>query len=283
MLGGDHDGVGCLICRSPEGQAHQTANARGHPSSRNGGPTHGAGDSAGGRGEPDAALGLMLILSLGDLHFRPHFFDFVAAQAGRYDAICLAGDFLDMHPLAKLDVTQQADRVLDWFQGLRTERTRFFAVTGNHDWWPGDDPGAEGRWLQRARRTGIAVDGDVTAFGGWRFVCWPWSGAVEAVGSLPTVLVAHAPPERTAVAQRKGWDGGGDYAVRLAAENLPQGIVLSGHVHRPDHYLDYVRITPCFNAGCDLTAPIPLHLVIDTEERLVSRIGPEGVTGFFRY
>ena len=229
--------------------------------------------------------GTMLILALGDLHFQQRFFNFVTAQAreGRYDAICLVGDFLDMFPNAKRPLDQQVAWVLDWFKKLPTGRTRVFAVSGNHDWSPGeadDDRDAEARWLQRARRKGVAVDGDITRCSELDFVCQPWVGAVEpAAGSPPVVWLAHAPPADTECAKENGWDAGGDWETRWAAESLTSGLMLSGHVHSPDSWADFAGTTLCLNAGANLEADVPNHLVIDTTARRAHWVGSRGLKG----
>ncbi len=224
----------------------------------------------------------MQLITFGDLHFRRTFFEFVARVVAedRFDAVCLAGDFLDAHPNAAVALPRQVEWVVDWFEKLHVGgRTRVFAVSGNHDWCP-DKPNDEAGWLQRARRPGIAIDGDVVAVAGFNVVCRPWVGEIEPPPG-PTVLLAHAPPEGADVANRRGWDAGGDYSTRLVAESLQGtgGIVLSGHVHEPDEWIAYVGDVACFNPGCDLMARVPRHVVIDTVARRAEFVTAEGVVG----
>lgn len=229
-----------------------------------------------------AQLWDMKLVAFGDLHFRRHWFDFITRviAEGRFDAVCIAGDFLDAHPNALIPLQRQVDWVLAWFRKLPAGRTRITAVRGNHDYLEDEDPSAETNWLQRARHPGVDVDGDVVSFGGWSFVCRPWIGEV-ATPSGQTVVLAHAPPEGTELARRNGWDEGGDYSTRLVAEDLrgTKSIVLSGHVHEPDAWLDFVGDVACFNPGCDFTSRIPRHIIVDTDKRRAELLTAEGVIG----
>ena len=50
----------------------------------------------------------MKLLHVADLHFRTRWFEWVAAQAPHYDAVCVAGDLLDMFGTAKTSLRAQA-------------------------------------------------------------------------------------------------------------------------------------------------------------------------------
>ena len=213
-----------------------------------------------------------IILSVADLHFKQPHYAWLAAQArtGKYDAIVVAGDLLNTFAGVGTGLPQQAAWVLDWLEKFPADRTPLFCVTGNHDEDDSDPSLAEGLWLQRARRPGVHVDGDVVRHRGLTFACKPWGGPLE-LSSLagPVVLVAHGPPEGTSVGTENGWDVG-DFEVREMAESLPSpatSLVLSGHAHRPDAVLDYVGQVACFNGGCELSLPVPRHLVLDTAAR----------------
>jgi|ERR1035437_248029 Icc-related predicted phosphoesterase len=213
-----------------------------------------------------------VLLSVADLHFKKPHYAWLAAQAqtGKYDAIVIAGDFLDMFCGAATDLPRQAAWVLDWLAKFPTDRAPLFCVTGNHDEDADDGSMADGIWLQRARRPGVHVDGDVTRHRGLTFACKPWSGPLELSSVAgPVVLVAHGPPEQTFVSSNKGSDIG-DFEVRQIAESLPSpadSIVLSGHAHHPDAFMDHVGKVACFNVGCELSIPVPRHLVLDTATR----------------
>ena len=210
------------------------------------------------------------LLCVSDLHFRRPFFQWLAAQAGKFDSIVIAGDMLDMHPNAATGLQRQAKWVLDWIAAFPRGRTRLFCVSGNHDFWPGDTSPAEARWLQRARRLGVHVDRDVVHYGGFTYACKPWAGPVHLPATAgPVVLISHGPPEHVAVASEQG-HGVGDFETRLIAESLPMGsLVVSGHAHQPDNFFDRVGVggAACFSPGCDLVASVPRHIVIDAGPR----------------
>lgn len=214
-----------------------------------------------------------LILAVSDLHFRKPFYMWLADQAriGKYGAVVIAGDLLDMLPTASTGLQRQAAWVLDWIAAFPTDRTRLYVVTGNHDCEVGTGTLADGNWLQRARRPGVHVDNDVVRHRGLTFACKAWNGPLDLNNTVgPVVLVAHAPPEGTLVASEQGWEAG-DFEVRQIAESLPcpaDSIILSGHAHQPDAHVDYVgRGVACFNSGCNLSAPVPRHFLIDTGAR----------------
>ena len=204
----------------------------------------------------------MKILAVGDLHFRKPWFEWVRAQAGNFDAVCLTGDLLDMFDTDERGLRRQADWVLRWL-AIFPKTTRCFVVSGNHDVWEDDRRYHLGAWLQRARRAGISVDGDVTTVGDCTVVCWPWFGSVALPNTGKVIVVAHAPPAGCSVATKDGSDCG-DIDVRFLAEKIQGGLILSGHVHQPKSWISRVGHAVCLNPGCDLKAPIPHHLVIDT-------------------
>jgi hypothetical protein len=121
----------------------------------------------------------------------------------------------------------------------------------------------EGAWLQRARRPGLAVDGDVLMIGLVTFVAGGWLVPPPAPRNRRTIVVNHAPPAGLAVAEEFG-DDIGDVETRHLVDRLaPGSIVLSGHVHTPRRWNSATgNLTTCFNAGCDLRAPVPNHIVI---------------------
>jgi uncharacterized protein len=211
----------------------------------------------------------MRILHVSDLHFRQRWFDWVAAQATRFDAVCLSGDLLDMLPTARTNLREQAKWATQWLAAFPGER--LFVCSGNHDWWAaeGTDRDAEGKWLMRARRRNVVVDGDVRILEGMRFVCSPWLRPVEADGLEPVVLIVHAPPEGAAVAKDRSGMDVGDFEVAQIAQQLPpHSLVLSGHAHTPARWFARIGGVCCFNPGVDFESKsVPNHIVIDTERR----------------
>jgi hypothetical protein len=155
----------------------------------------------------------------------------------------------------------------DWLSAF--PKTLLFVCSGNHDWWIGEDgdADAEANWLVRARRRGVAVDGDVKIVRGRRFICTPWLSPVEVEGLEPVVLLAHAPPAGTKISRdRSGLDVGDFDLAQNAHELPPRSIVLSGHAHSAPQWVARLGATCCFNPGVDFTNPsVPNHVVIDTE------------------
>lgn len=212
----------------------------------------------------------MKLLHVSDLHFRQHWFEWVATNAPRFDAVCLTGDLLDLLPTAAADLQAQVRWTTDWL--ARFPATPLFICSGNHDWWLQEkktDRDCEARWLQRARRRGVYVDGDQQALAGFNFVCAPWLSTPVLLQTGPTVLLAHAPPERTAVSCRRTGEDYGDFEIAALAAELPPGsFCLSGHVHEPKAWIARIEGTYCFNPGVDDEALVPNHVVISMEERM---------------
>jgi hypothetical protein len=69
----------------------------------------------------------MKLLHVADLYVRPHWFEWVAAQASNYDAVCVAGDLLDMFGIAKTALRAQATWTRDW---LGESPGRLFVCSG---------------------------------------------------------------------------------------------------------------------------------------------------------
>ncbi len=219
----------------------------------------------------------MKILSVGDIHNRASFRRWILDQAPRFDAVCLVGDLLDMFDTDEAGLRRQAESTLKWLSAFPSG-TRVFAVTGNHDAWQDETPAYDqGAWLQRARRPGVSVDGDVVRVGDITFVCYPWFGMPSTPYDGEVVAVCHSPPSGLEVScDREGGGDLGDFDVRLLAEQIPNGsALLSGHVHLPVNWISRFpsgarrNAVVCLNSGCDLNAPIPHHLVLDTVRRRI--------------
>jgi DNA repair exonuclease SbcCD nuclease subunit len=72
----------------------------------------------------------MKILITADLHYRGHWFRWLAEQGGNYDLVFIAGDLLDMfHRVPKIE---QAREVTGWLREL-AKVTRVAVSSGNHD------------------------------------------------------------------------------------------------------------------------------------------------------
>lgn len=213
------------------------------------------------------------ILVTGDLHGNRSWYRYLRSRASAFDAVVITGDLIDQGIGDDADWRREAAWVLRWIAHFPSPQTRLFLVTGNHDWWPGDGPLDEGRWLQRARRTGVAVDGDWARLGAWDFFCAPWGDPPPARVDRRFVWIVHTPPARTLLSLTPSGTDGGDELVRLAAVAFPGGgLILSGHVHSPVRHREKVGAFTGFNAGCSVTGAMPAHLVVDFTARSAWRI-----------
>lgn len=207
----------------------------------------------------------MKLLHVSDLHFRVHWFEWVAAQAAQFDAVCFSGDLLDVFPNASTSLRDQSKWMRAW---LGNFPGRMYVCSGNHDWWPPQehvsDNDTQGGWLRKAAGPKVRVDGTAEIFQGYRFVCCPWFGVPVAPGPEPAVILVHAPPLGTPLSSDLGREVG-DPEVAAAVMKLPVGsFVLSGHIHDPKRWCHRLGPAWCFNPGVDFHAPEPNHIVIDT-------------------
>ena len=207
----------------------------------------------------------MRILHVSDFHFRQRWFHWLTAEAAHHDIVCFTGDFIDIFPGGTTTVRQQARWVRDW---LREWPGRLYACSGNHDCWPqsehATDTDADGGWLKKMARPGVAVDGTAECSDGFRFVCCPWGRTPRVEANMPVILLSHAPPLGTGVSLDLGREVGDPELAEVAAK-LPVGsMVLSGHIHNPRRWCALVGTTWCFNPGVNFESSTPNHIVIDT-------------------
>lgn len=221
----------------------------------------------------------MKCLVTADLHYSLKQWDWVLQEAGRFDAVILAGDHLDI--AGTLDPEAQAIIVLKYLERIG-QQVPVLASSGNHDGserTPANESVAT--WLQDARERGVLVDGDVFEKGDWRFtLCAWWDGPetrraveqqLERDAALPPrrwAWVYHSPPNQT----RVSWTGKGHFGdpelTGWIRRHRPE-IVLGGHVHqspfRPEgSWVDRVEGAWVFNAGRQI-GPEPAFLVLDLE------------------
>jgi uncharacterized protein len=212
----------------------------------------------------------MKLLHTTDLHFRCDWFDWIAAQAPRFDAVCISGDLLDMVGPQRKDFRTQIKWVRDW---IRRFPGKLFICSGNHDWWMPihgvTDTDAKGGWLRKMSTITVAVDGSRRIENDIQFITLPWLGVPSDIDANRRVIViTHCPPAHSGVAQSGKQDlGDADLAKTCSTAEL---IVLCGHVHEPLQWFATVGHSVCINPGCDFTQPIPNHVIIDTGETTAS-------------
>ncbi len=238
----------------------------------------------------------MKLLAVSDLHFGRTQFDWVTQQAGRYAAVIIAGDLLDLG--GHLDLDSQITVVTKYLRTIST-RTRLLVCSGTHD---GDEKNEHqeytARWLQRVRAAGLAVDGGSASFDGLHVsICPWWDGpatretmerflhAESTVASGRTWLwVHHAPPDGVGVS----WDGKGhlgDPRLVETIHKLQPDLVFSGHIHNSPFrdggaWAARLGRTWVFNPGKQLGVP-PAFIELDLAQRTArwsSQAGDEQIS-----
>jgi len=221
----------------------------------------------------------MKILISSDLHYRLKQYDWLASQAGNYDAIIIAGDMLDIS--SSLDLSVQIVVIRKCLQKISAQ-TRLFVCSGNHD--GNEKNGADeyiAPWLQETREEQIHVDGDSIAIGNRLFTVFPWwDGDVtlqEVVKQIEQasqhsydqwIWIYHAPPDQS----RTSWVGKrhiGDTELNQWIEQYQPDIVITGHIHESPFktdgsWIDQIGKTWVFNAGSHM-GDVPAHIILDLD------------------
>lgn len=218
-------------------------------------------------------------LVVSDLHYGLPQLDWVADQAGEYDAVVFAGDHLDV--IGAVDLAAQIALLSAYF-GHLCEVTTVVANSGNHDLSRRGPHGEKyADWL-RELDPRVVVDGSTRSLDpDLLTVCAWWEGpttlaaledelraaSADRADHERWIWVYHAPPDASPTSRSGARHFGDDVLNRLIAEHLPD-VVLTGHVHespfQPDgSWFDRIGDTVVLNAGRQ-RGPIPSHLVLDT-------------------
>ena len=218
-------------------------------------------------------------LLVSDLHYALRQYDWVAEVAPDYDAVVIAGDMLDLRsavpiPAQAVAISAQLARI--------GSRGILAAASGNHDLDDRDGAGEKAAlWLQRARASGVHVDGDSLMVGGTLVSVHPWWDGPVGQQELEDRLVAeaaldkeswawvyHAPP----AGSRLAWDGRREYGDDVVSgwiERFSPDFVFAGHIHQSPFtsdggWAERVATTWLFNPGRQ-PGPVPAHIVLDLE------------------
>lgn len=229
----------------------------------------------------------MRILLASDLHYRLPHYDWLLAEADRFDVVALPGDHLDLVGTVPLEA--QIVVLTSTLQRLAS-RTLLLTTSGNHDL---DGPGEAGEqvagWLRRLRDLGLHVDGARVDLGETRFTLCPWWDGPETRAQIVAQLerdaqdrtgrwvwLYHAPPGGTGLCRtaRKEFP---DHDLSAWIARWQPDLVLCGHVHQAPWvagggWSARLGRTWVFNAGRQI-GPVPAHVVIDTTEGRASWFG----------
>jgi Icc-related predicted phosphoesterase len=231
----------------------------------------------------------MKLLFVADIHYALKQFDWLVAQAPKFDVTIIGGDLLDLS--AALDLDLQSVVIGKYLLRLG-EKTRLLVCSGNHD---GDAHSAANesicRWLHEAKAAQVSVDGDSVELDGTLLTICPWWDGPVSRGELGEQLardalrpksrwiwIHHAPPDHSPVS----WTGKkcvGDAYLHEAIQRYQPDLVLSGHVHNAPYYpdgswIDRIGRTWVFNPGRQI-GTAPAYLVIDLARMTATRFDME--------
>src|SRR5580765_2224070 len=114
----------------------------------------------------------MRMLFVADLHYALKQFDWLIANASKYEVVIIGGDLLEL--ASTLDIDVQIVVVEKYFDRLR-QLTRLVVSSGNHD-GNSRNAGNESvaRWLGDAKAPQLFVDGDSLELEGFLITVCPW-------------------------------------------------------------------------------------------------------------
>ena len=222
---------------------------------------------------------VMKCLVVADLHYSLPQFDWVSLAARKFDLAIIAGDLLDIASTVEIDT--QILVVLKYLGRIQPKR-HLLVSSGNHD--TNDRNHADegvASWLQKARESGVLVDGDHLQADDVLFTICPWWDGPESKAQVAALLerdaarrpgkwiwIYHSPPQGS----QTSWTGrqhfGDETLCDWITEHRPD-IVLCGHVHQAPFrnggsWVETIGETVVFNAGRQLGSP-PAFIALDTE------------------
>lgn len=232
----------------------------------------------------------MSMLFVADLHYSLKQFDWLAANAGKYDPVIIGGDLLDLS--SALDLEVQIVVIEKYLTRIR-QLTRLVVSSGNHD---GDCRNAadesQAQWIFDAKAPQLFVDDDCLELADTLITVCPWWDGPVSRGELEALLardaakpkakwiwIHHAPPDRSPVSWTGKKYGGDEFLVEWIRQYQPD-LVLSGHIHNAPFYakgswVDRLGKTWVFNPG-QQPGPCPTYLAFDLEKMTVVWISAEG-------
>lgn len=231
----------------------------------------------------------MKLLFVADLHYSLKQFDWLLAEAGKYEVVCIGGDLLDLS--SRLDFEVQITVVEKYLHRLR-EKTLLLVSSGNHD---GDGRNEADEsvalWLNETKAGRMVVDNESVYVGNVLITVCPWWDGPISRGKLEEFLtqeskkprhrwiwVHHSPSSGSPTSWTGKKDGGDEY-LRAWIERFQPDIVLGGHIHDSPFYekgswVDQIGSTWVFNPGRQIGL-YPTHLCLDLENGVVDWISLE--------
>jgi Icc-related predicted phosphoesterase len=231
----------------------------------------------------------MRLLFVADLHYALKQFDWLTANASKYDLLIIGGDLLELG--SALDIDVQIVVMEKYLHRLR-QLVPLVVCSGNHDGDRRNEANESvAHWLTEAKAPQLFVDGDSVVLDDTLItVCAWWDGPVsraqlEAQFALDAakrkskwIWIHHAPPDRTSVSWTGRKFGGDEFLVEWISRYQPD-MVLSGHIHNAPFYdggswIDRLGKTWIFNPGRQI-GPCPTCLSIDLDKMAASWVSLE--------
>ena len=231
----------------------------------------------------------MKLLFVADLHYSLKQFDWLLAEAPKYDVVCIGGDLLDLS--SELDFGVQITVVEKYLHKLQ-EKALLLVSSGNHD---GDARNEADEsvalWLDEAKAERLVVDnGSVFVSDVLITVCPWWDGPLSR-GRLEEFLTQEsAKPRRRwiwlhhapSAGSPTSWSGkrdAGDEYLRGWIERFRPDMVLCGHIHGSPFYekgswVDQIGSTWVFNPGRQIGS-FPSHIRLDLDAKTAEWISME--------
>jgi Icc-related predicted phosphoesterase len=233
----------------------------------------------------------MRILFVADLHYALKQFDWLVANAARFDSVIIGGDLLDLS--SPLDFEVQIVVVEKYLQRIQ-DKTQLLVSSGNHD---GDSRNSAdesvAQWLRQCKLKGLLVDGDSVQLPGGSVTVCPWWDGPHSRAQLESQLaeaarqvqgkwiwIHHAPPAGSSVC----WTGkkfvGDEYLLDWIQRFGPD-LVFSGHIHNspflspPGSWVDRIGKTWVFNPGRQI-GPCPAYITLDLNLMTAEWVSLEG-------
>lgn len=202
----------------------------------------------------------MTILHVSDFHFNKRWFNWLLHRAPPHDLVVMSGDMLNLS-----DPTPQS-RQIAWVSEWLNGYPRPFAVcSGNHDlqWDSESERWTPAYWLRELVNPQVWTDGQRIELNGLAILnigC-----TTRPKGGRADIWVVHAAPSTTLVSRRTNGRDGGDPDLLAPVRRYAPRLVLSGHVHHPQHWREQIGPTLFLNPGRTHETDSPNHILVNME------------------